>query len=463
MVILNDQYEEVARSHDGWYDLHEFNVLEATGSHTALVSTNRWQGHNATEIGQGERVLANPGFREIELSSGKTVFEWDALAGGVRVNESYDAAGQVEDYDGVWDFFHINAVDKFANGDYLVSARHTSTIYKVSGTSGQVIWRLGGYASDFATEDDGLEFVWQHHARIWSDNATHTLISVFDNHGDDEGRNREIPEQTSAVKFILLDTVGMTAEIVRRIDRPDAGTSHKLGNVQVLSGEDDVRTATLLIEWGLEGYLSEHTATDLVMEAKYVSDRMSSYRGYKAAWVGRPKELPALAIAPMATSNGVVSTFYTSCNGATEVASWSFYGCDTEDRPCKWLGNATRSGFETAFVAPSLVRYGYVEAIDIHGTVLQGSSLAMIPETALASYGIAADASIMTSQELQEEAQDEELTTDEGTLTSLRYHISVSSVIVYTLALFGGISLVRTALPLASRWRHGYKRIDIDE
>ena len=30
------------------------------------------------------------------------------------------------------DAFHINAVDKFDNGDYLFSARYTDTIYKVS-------------------------------------------------------------------------------------------------------------------------------------------------------------------------------------------------------------------------------------------------------------------------------------------------------------------------------------------
>lgn len=30
------------------------------------------------------------------------------------------------------DIAHMNSVDKFDNGDYLISARHTNTIYKVS-------------------------------------------------------------------------------------------------------------------------------------------------------------------------------------------------------------------------------------------------------------------------------------------------------------------------------------------
>ena len=43
----------------------------------------------------------------------------------------------------------MNSVDKDANGDYLVSGRNTHTIYKVSGSDGSIIWRLGGKMSTF--------------------------------------------------------------------------------------------------------------------------------------------------------------------------------------------------------------------------------------------------------------------------------------------------------------------------
>ncbi|EME43321.1 hypothetical protein DOTSEDRAFT_63571 [Dothistroma septosporum NZE10] len=418
VIILNDEYEEVIRFNDAWFDLHEFNVLE--GGRTALVTTKGMEDHNATEINEGVRSVVNPGFREIELSSGRVTYDWTALAGGVKVNESYDAVGMATNH-GTWDFAHINAVDKFANGDYLVSARHTSTVYRIAGTTGQIIWRLGGYASDFTAEDDNLEFIWQHHVRIWSDNATRTLISIFDNHGDDQQRNPDMPERTSAVKFIMLNTVGMTAELVRRVERPDGAVSRKLGNVQVLSGQDDIETATLLIDWGYEGYLSEHTASDVVMEARFVSDRMSSYRGYKSTWVGRPKETPALTILPMATADGVVAAFYTSWNGATEVASWSFYGCDSEDRLCRFLGNATRSGFETSFVARDLVRYGYADAVDVHGALLRRSAMTTVAETALTSYNI--DASNMVNPDSQDAMQGAILTQSEGVVSELHHVI----------------------------------------
>ena len=55
---------------------------------------------------------------------------------------------------------HINSVDKDTNGDYLVSGRHTSTLYKIAGLNnpdklspGSVVWKLGGKNGSFPTMD----------------------------------------------------------------------------------------------------------------------------------------------------------------------------------------------------------------------------------------------------------------------------------------------------------------------
>lgn len=55
-----------------------------------------------------------------------------------------------------YDYFHINAVDKTSDGNYLISSRHTCTIFKVSSKDGSIIWRLGGKSSDFTL--DGFNF-----------------------------------------------------------------------------------------------------------------------------------------------------------------------------------------------------------------------------------------------------------------------------------------------------------------
>ena len=47
-----------------------------------------------------------------------------------------------------WDAHHCNAIDRFENGDYLVSCRHTDALYKISRESGSILWRLGGTRSD---------------------------------------------------------------------------------------------------------------------------------------------------------------------------------------------------------------------------------------------------------------------------------------------------------------------------
>lgn len=44
---------------------------------------------------------------------------------------------------------HLNSVDKFADGDYLISSKALDTIFKVSHIDGSIVWRLGGRKSDF--------------------------------------------------------------------------------------------------------------------------------------------------------------------------------------------------------------------------------------------------------------------------------------------------------------------------
>ena len=73
---------------------------------------------------------------------------------------------------------HMNSVEKFPDGDYLTSIRYTNAIYRVSRTSGDVVWRLGGKLTDF---EQNFNFSAQHDARIVSHNDTATVISFFDN------------------------------------------------------------------------------------------------------------------------------------------------------------------------------------------------------------------------------------------------------------------------------------------
>ena len=71
-------------------------------------------------------------------------------------------------------------MDKTPDGNFLLSSRHTNTIYHISRETGNVIWRLGGKMSDFEF-DEGAEFSHQHHIRYRGGDETHMLVTMLDN------------------------------------------------------------------------------------------------------------------------------------------------------------------------------------------------------------------------------------------------------------------------------------------
>lgn len=136
-VTMNSRYEEVSRigsvSSLGMrgLDVHEFTILP-TGK-SVLLSVNYFDEADAADIGQDARRLLTYGFQEIERGSEKLLFDWEPLRHGVSLSESVDASGMdISANETYWDWFHVNSIDKNADGDYLVSGRHTSCVYKVS-------------------------------------------------------------------------------------------------------------------------------------------------------------------------------------------------------------------------------------------------------------------------------------------------------------------------------------------
>lgn len=63
------------------------------------------------------------------------------------------------------------------------------------------------------------------------------------------------------------------------------------------------------------------------------------------------------------------SVFYVSWNGATEVASWRFYGRAANNSSAEFslVADASKSGFETSVIVPQHIPFAYAEAIDADG------------------------------------------------------------------------------------------------
>jgi arylsulfotransferase ASST len=257
----------------------------------------------------------------------------------------------------------LNSVDKSAKGDYLISGRYTNCIYKVSGKEGSIIWRLGGTKSSFTM--DGFGFSGQHDARFLEENSTHTVISFLNNYATESHATGNY----SSVMIVALQTSAspMTAILLRQYNRPDMGLSRLRGNAQVLPNSN------LFVGWSDNGYISEFTEDGrCVLEARFLSPRMTSYRAYKFNFTAFPKDPPTLKTyaygAPNSTS---LTVFYVSWNGATEVAFWNVYGSESSDfGGSKLLGKAPKSGFETMITVAGYVPWAWAEAITANGSFL---------------------------------------------------------------------------------------------
>lgn len=264
--------------------------------------------------------------------------------------------------------------------------------------------------------------------------------------------------------MVGIDTASktMTAKMLRRFDRPDGGQTSALGAVTVLDEDlktaEDVEKGQVLINWAFEGYISEYDGRDnLVMEAKFVSDRKRSYRAFKYPFTGRPTEPPALKVLPVALSHGGFnrgSVFYVSWNGATEVSTWRFHGSSEMNGTYSTLGEIQRQGFESSWVTPGVVMYAYAEALDVEGKTLGQSQVASIMPEVDPKFNVAYPA--LKGIDLKSEMY-------RGPSHVLKALKILALVVVVVFAAYGVYSVLRDLLPRLVRRRRGYVGVATSE
>jgi hypothetical protein len=351
--VLNDLHD---------FNMHEFNVLP--GGKTALACTYRSQEINMADFGRPteQSWVVTGGFVELDVETSEVLVQWDSFD-RIALHESnmfhsWDAPGGFPG----WDYVHINAVDKNEAGDYIISLRFTNTIYGISGEDGHIMWRLGGLESDF---DMDFTFSKQHDVKFVSSNGTHHVISFLNNASDE----RDNDENMSAALFVKMDTIAMTARVIKRINRPDSGLTRLRGSVQVLPNDN------VFIGWSERGYQSEHALNgDLLMTARFVSERYSTYRAYKGEFIGRPTALPDLVASVYGTSDEDITTLiHVSWNGATDVVGWKFFAQAYDRADPVFIGYANKTDFETMYIVDGYMDWITAEAIDMDGNVMSAS------------------------------------------------------------------------------------------
>jgi hypothetical protein len=324
-VIYNASYRRIAvfNAGNGFSgDEHEFTI---TPRNTALITYYDRRGDTW-----------DSGFQELAIPSGRVLFQWSALA-HVPLSESYaqPRSGQVFDY------FHINSVALGPDGNYLISARNTHTLYDINRRTGAIRWRLGGKRSDFSM-GPGTTFNWQHDARWHSRNT----ISLFDN-----GANPAVAKESRAL-LLRVDVGGRKVKLLHAYIHPKNLLSGSQGNVQMLAKDH------VFVGWGQNPWFTEFDAAGHVVFDGSFSKDADSYRAYRFVWHGRSAGRPSIAV----RKTGGRVTVYASWNGATDVRSWQVLS-GRSARSLKPVRTVRRSGFETRIVVKAGARVFAVKAV----------------------------------------------------------------------------------------------------
>jgi hypothetical protein len=124
-----------------------------------------------------------------EVDHGSVLVEWDsanvpALYADSTVSNDFPPAP-------VTDYLHLNSIDiDPADGNFVVSFRHTSSIVKLDRHTAKILWTLGGKEDQYALAADQV-FSFQHHVRMQPDGS----MTIFD-----DGNNAH---QTRVLSLVL--------------------------------------------------------------------------------------------------------------------------------------------------------------------------------------------------------------------------------------------------------------------
>lgn len=362
-------------------DEHEFNVVD--DGQSVLISIYETLQHDLTDynITEGQGWMINNWFQKVHIATNELLFEWSA-ADFVPITDTYikpnstDVSGTGLSPFSPFDWFHINSIDSFPNGDYLVSGRHVSTIYRVSGQDGSIIWQLGGVSSDFSFAP-GVNFSFQHDARLRFQNETTTIISIFDNASN--GFNQS--SRYSAGKILALDHTTNTCSLLREFVAPLQFISPSQGNVQMLSPttvasdptSDAWQTSNFFLGWGANAFVSEYLADGTeIFRGHFATSGTMNYRAFKHNYTTNPTDAPASYV--YAHNDSAPTVFYMSWNGATKAARWRVHVSDNKAGPYRTIATVTKEGFETIYTSPHYHAWSIIESLDQAGNHLRNST-----------------------------------------------------------------------------------------
>ncbi|MGH7996682.1 MAG: arylsulfotransferase family protein [Opitutaceae bacterium] len=330
-------------------DEHEFQL---TPQGTALITANDVLPYDLSSVnGPANGTVLEGVVQEIDIATGQVLFEWHSID-HVPIDQSYEPAPTSPGT--AYDYFHTNSVKLAPDGNLIISARHTWTVYKVDHATGAIIWQLGGKRSSFAL-GPGLPTAWQHNA-VPVDSET---IRIFDN---ESNGTPVLPD--SRVVWVRHDDTTMTATLLQSFAHTPGISVAAEGNAQALANGDT------FVGWGVAGGFTEFNASGGMVYDVAQTQGFSSYRAYRFPWVGAPTGPPIASAVPNVDGSLTVHAIW---NGATNVASWRVLG-EPAGGTFAPVATAPWNGLDTAITVPGTLTAIEVVALDADGTALATSA-----------------------------------------------------------------------------------------
>lgn len=327
-VIANRRYKVIKRFEAGnayTSDPHEFTMASPS---TAFVKGFRSVFMDLRKYGGLARTpVMDDVAQEVDIRTGQVLWEWHSV-GNIRIGETYkDIPKKITR---PFDFFHMNSIARDSDGNMLISARHTSALYKINRKTGKVMWRMGGKDSDFKLPKD-FRYAYQHDFRHHPDGT----YSIFEN-GAADGELKPRAKVSKAYIF-RINQRKKTASVVKSFVHPGNLLSPSQGNAQLLSN------GNVFTGWGSLKYCTEFSPDgDVVWDMEYSALNVT-YRCYRDPWTGSP--VPG-AIGVKSEKDGADSNVYVSWNGDTQVRTWRVLAGNSNGA-LTFNTEVPREGFET--------------------------------------------------------------------------------------------------------------------
>ncbi|KAJ5366474.1 hypothetical protein N7541_000415 [Penicillium brevicompactum] len=355
--VINDNYKALgsinSTSFVSWIDMHE-NTITSDG--TMLVT-----GYNVTKCdlssvgGPENGWIADSLFYEIDVKTNDILFRWSAKDHLDQIPlEDVQPFYPVEDWghnsSTPYGYFHINSVEKFNDGSFLISSRYYCSLFKIS-KDGSVDWTLQGQTGgDFDLK--GVQWAYQHDARIHKEHEDGFVLSIFDNANSDVVNGTHHTEGM----FMNVNLAKNEVSSLRALHDPsDEIYALSQGNTQLLPG------GHAMMGYGSNPKIKEYNANGTcVMTAQFGEDGViASYRAYRSPWVGIPTTAPDVFSCVDKSQNK--TNVFMSWNGATEHKQWKIFG-GTNHTDLSPVSVARSTGFETSVSVQAGLKYVRVEA-----------------------------------------------------------------------------------------------------